>query len=92
MPPDTPEEMPTPPPLDGELRFDEMTRNGRADDFGHIVHHMPEGVLLPGSADDIIEPAWRRRLTGISEGTVRCRRARQKAARERSEQRAESSP
>jgi len=54
MPPDTPEEMPTPPPpLDGELRFDEATRNGRADDFGQIVHKMPEGVLLPGSADDV---------------------------------------
>jgi cytokinin dehydrogenase len=54
MPPDTPEEMPTPPPqLDGELRFDEMTRNERADDFGRIVHHMPPGVLLPGSADDV---------------------------------------
>ena len=47
MPPNTPEKMPTPPPpLDGELRFDEVTGNGRADDFGHIVHHMPEGVLL----------------------------------------------
>jgi len=35
MPPNTPEEMRTPPPpLDGELRFDEATRNGRADDFG----------------------------------------------------------
>jgi len=33
MPPKTPEEMPTaPPPLDGELRFDEVTRNGHADD------------------------------------------------------------
>jgi cytokinin dehydrogenase len=54
MPPDTPEEMPAPPPqLDGELRFDEATRQGRADDFGHIVHHVPEGVLLPGSADDV---------------------------------------
>jgi cytokinin dehydrogenase len=53
MPPNTPEEMPAPPPLDGELRFDEMTRNERADDFGHIVHHMPQGVLLPGSADDV---------------------------------------
>jgi cytokinin dehydrogenase len=54
MPPNTPEEMPTPPPpLDGELRFDEVTRNGRAEDVGHIVHHMPEGVLLPGSADDV---------------------------------------
>jgi cytokinin dehydrogenase len=54
MPPNTPEEMPTPPPpLDGELRFDEVTRKGCADDFGHIVHHMPEGVLLPESADDV---------------------------------------
>jgi cytokinin dehydrogenase len=43
----------TPPPLDGELRFDEATRHGRADDFGHIVHKLPEGVLLPGSADDV---------------------------------------
>jgi hypothetical protein len=33
MPPNTPEEMPTPPPpLDGERRFDEVTRNGRADE------------------------------------------------------------
>jgi cytokinin dehydrogenase len=54
MPPDTPEKMPAPPPpLDGELGFDEVTRKGRADDFGHIVHHMPEGVPLPGSADDV---------------------------------------
>jgi cytokinin dehydrogenase len=54
MSPDTRKEMPAPPPpLDGELRFDEVTRKGRADDFGHIVHHMPEGVLLPGSADDV---------------------------------------
>jgi FAD/FMN-containing dehydrogenase len=42
-----------PPPLDGELRFDEVTRNEHADDFGHIVRHVPEGVLLPGSADDV---------------------------------------
>jgi FAD/FMN-containing dehydrogenase len=54
MPPNRPEEIrPPPPPLDGELRFDEAARNGRADDFGHIVHKMPEGVLLPGSADDV---------------------------------------
>jgi cytokinin dehydrogenase len=54
MPPNKPEKMPAPPPpLDGELRFDEATRNGCADDFGHIVHHMPEAVLLPGSADDV---------------------------------------
>ena len=45
---------PLPPqPLDGELRFDEATRDGCADDFGHIVHEIPEGVLLPRSADDI---------------------------------------
>jgi hypothetical protein len=44
--------MPTPPPpLDGELRFDEATRDGRADDFGQIVHKMPAGVLLPGPAE-----------------------------------------
>ena len=53
MPPDTPETRTPPPPVDGELRFDEVTRKGRADDFGHIVHHLPEGVLLPGSADDV---------------------------------------
>ena len=54
MPPNMPEEMPAPPPpLDGELRFDQAARNGRADDFGHIVHQIPEGVLLPGSADDV---------------------------------------
>jgi FAD/FMN-containing dehydrogenase len=53
MPPITPETRTPPPPLDGELRFDEVTCKGRADDFGHIVHHMPEGVLLPGSADDV---------------------------------------
>jgi FAD/FMN-containing dehydrogenase len=54
MPPNTPEKMPVPPPpLDGELRFEEVTREGRADDFGHIVRRVPEAVLLPGSADDV---------------------------------------
>jgi cytokinin dehydrogenase len=54
MPLNTTAEIPTPPPqLEGELRFDEATRSGHADDFGHIVHHRPEGVLLPGSADDV---------------------------------------
>jgi FAD/FMN-containing dehydrogenase len=42
-----------PPPLDGELRFDDASKNAAADDFGHIVHKTPEGVLLPGSADDV---------------------------------------
>src|SRR3984893_11177927 len=54
MPPNMPEEMPAPPPpLDGELRSDQVARTGRADEFGHIVHQIPEGVLLPGSADDV---------------------------------------
>jgi cytokinin dehydrogenase len=44
---------PSPPPLDGELRFDEETRAASADDFGHIVHREPKGVLLPGSAQDV---------------------------------------
>ena len=44
-----------PPPLVGELRFDEATRSERADDFGHIVHRVPNCVLLPGSADDVAE-------------------------------------
>ena len=41
------------PPLDGELRFDDATRRAAADDFGHIVHEIPKGVLLPGSAQDV---------------------------------------
>ena len=40
-------------PLDGELRFDAAARSLRADDFGHIVHKLPEAVLLPASADDV---------------------------------------
>ncbi|MEV5966999.1 FAD-binding protein [Kribbella sp. NPDC051952] len=43
----------TPPPLDGELRFDELTCAEHSDDFGHILRHVPEAVLLPGSADDV---------------------------------------
>ncbi len=50
----TPATAPLPPPsLDGELRFGEPTRIGRADDFGHLVHQTPAGVLLAGSADDV---------------------------------------
>src|SRR5262245_19668677 len=41
------------PPLDGELRFDKASRIAAADDFGHIVHQTPEGVLLPGSDQDV---------------------------------------
>lgn len=46
---------PSPPALDGELRFDQVAREQAADDFGHIVHTEPEAVLLPGSADDVAE-------------------------------------
>jgi FAD/FMN-containing dehydrogenase len=42
-----------PPTLDGELRFDEATRSAAADDFGHLVHRVPEAVLLAGSGDDV---------------------------------------
>ncbi|HEY6423874.1 MAG TPA: hypothetical protein VIY28_11615 [Pseudonocardiaceae bacterium] len=41
------------PPLDGEIRSEEQTRAAAADDFGHIVHRTPEGVLLPASGQDV---------------------------------------
>ena len=42
-------ETPIPPPqLDGELRLDDETRRERAEDFGHLVHHLPQAVLMPG--------------------------------------------
>ncbi len=44
---------PLPSGLDGEVRFDEATRAAAADDFGHIVHKTPVGVLLPGSDEDV---------------------------------------
>jgi hypothetical protein len=40
-------------PLDGELRFDKASQIAAADDFGHIVHRTPKGVLLPGSDQDV---------------------------------------
>jgi cytokinin dehydrogenase len=39
--------------LGGELRFDEASRTAAADDFGHFVHALPEGVLVPASTDDV---------------------------------------
>lgn len=42
-----------PPPLEGELLFDDESRAAAADDFGHIVHRIPKGVLLPGSDRDV---------------------------------------
>ena len=62
----TPATAPLPPPsLDGELRFGEPTRIGRADDFGHLVHQTPAGVLLPGSADDVAEDDPMERRAGL---------------------------
>ncbi|MGH3877530.1 MAG: FAD-binding protein [Actinophytocola sp.] len=42
-----------PPPLDGSLEFDQERREAAAADFGHVVHRVPEAVLLPGSDDDV---------------------------------------
>jgi FAD/FMN-containing dehydrogenase len=42
-----------PPPLDGEIRFDDASRAAAASDFGHIVHRTPEGVLQLGSDQDL---------------------------------------
>ncbi len=42
-----------PPPVDGTLRIDEESRAAAAEDFGHILHRTPEGILLPGSNRDV---------------------------------------
>jgi len=42
-----------PPVLDGELLTDEASRQATAVDFGHVVHNVPNGVLRPGSTEDI---------------------------------------
>jgi cytokinin dehydrogenase len=44
---------PSPPPLDGEIRFEARARAAAAEDFGHLVHHTPEGVVLPASDEDV---------------------------------------
>jgi cytokinin dehydrogenase len=41
------------PALDGELTEDPIAREAAADDFGHLVHRLPGGVLRPGSVGDI---------------------------------------
>src|SRR6476619_6662587 len=41
------------PALDGEICWDEAARKVAADDFGHIVHEKPDGVLRPRSARDV---------------------------------------
>jgi hypothetical protein len=44
---------PLPPPLDGEVSFDDQARTDAAEDFGHLLRRAPEGVLHPGSAEDV---------------------------------------
>jgi FAD/FMN-containing dehydrogenase len=50
---DGPSAEPVSPPFDGQLHFDEQSRAAAADDFGHIVHRMPEAVLNPASDQDV---------------------------------------
>ncbi|HZB52847.1 MAG TPA: FAD-binding protein [Reyranella sp.] len=42
-----------PPPVAGPLRLDDEARAAAAEDFGHIVRRMPQGVLLPASDQEI---------------------------------------
>ena len=42
-----------PPHMDGILSFDNKSRAAAADDFGHVMHRTPEGVLFPGSDRDV---------------------------------------
>jgi FAD/FMN-containing dehydrogenase len=42
------------PELDGTLLTDPASLAADADDFGHIVHHVPAAVLRPGSVADIV--------------------------------------
>jgi cytokinin dehydrogenase len=39
--------------LSGELYFDDAALEAVADDFGHVVHKRPVGLLKPGAAQDI---------------------------------------
>ena len=57
-----------PPSLDGELRFDDQVRTAAAEDFGHLVHRTPEGVLLPASEADVV--------AAVAAATRRLRRTR----------------
>jgi cytokinin dehydrogenase len=43
----------SPPPMDGQLCFDQVARGAAAEDFGHIVHKAPDAVLIPGSDTDV---------------------------------------
>ena len=39
--------------LSGDLYFDDAALQAAADDFGHVVHKRPVGLLRPGAAQDI---------------------------------------
>ena len=39
--------------ISGELYFDDAVLQAASDDFGHVVHKRPSGMLRPGSAQDI---------------------------------------
>jgi FAD/FMN-containing dehydrogenase len=41
--------------MTSELRVDMPTRRAAADDFGHLVHRVPEAVLVAGSSDDLAD-------------------------------------
>jgi FAD/FMN-containing dehydrogenase len=41
------------PPLPGDVRLDAEVRAAAADDFGHMIHKQPRGVLRPSSGADI---------------------------------------
>src|SRR5262249_10056516 len=41
------------PKLKGRLLFDQADRSAAADDFGHIVHRLPQAVLQPGDIEDV---------------------------------------
>jgi FAD/FMN-containing dehydrogenase len=43
------------PSVGRSFRFDEAARKAVADDLGHIVRHMPEGVLQPSTDIDLLE-------------------------------------
>lgn len=50
--------------IDGRLRRDAKSLNSAADDFGHIIHRQPSGVLEPGSARDVAMGIRRAAETG----------------------------
>jgi FAD/FMN-containing dehydrogenase len=59
------------PALDGQLLTDAPTLALASDDFGHIAHHAPSAVLVPGSVDDIVKTVNFARQHGIKIGGAR---------------------